>query len=56
MGVYLFTILLTVAPRRAIQQVQHELERNKIVDSLKKGLEQRPERDALVERKSMTFS
>jgi hypothetical protein len=36
--------------RRALQSVQQELERQKITDSLKKGLEHRPERDELVER------
>jgi hypothetical protein len=37
---------------RALQQVQQELERQKITDSLKKGLEQRPGREELVERMS----
>jgi hypothetical protein len=35
---------------RALQQAALELNRSKITDSLKKGLEHRPERDALVER------
>lgn len=42
--------LLTVLPRSALQAAQHELERSKITDSLKKGLEQRPEREDLVQR------
>jgi len=37
---------------RGIQAAQHELEKQKITDNLKKGLGQRPERDALIERKS----
>jgi hypothetical protein len=35
---------------RALQSKQHDLERQKITDNLKKGLEHRPERDELVER------
>lgn len=34
---------------RALQAAQHELERQKITDSLKKGLESRPDKDSLVE-------
>jgi hypothetical protein len=34
----------------ALQAAQLELERQKITDSLKKGLEHRPDRDALIER------
>jgi hypothetical protein len=36
---------------RSIQAAQYELEKQKITDNLKKGLEHRPERDALIERK-----
>lgn len=35
---------------RAIQAAQAELEKQKIHDSLRKGLEHRPERDELIER------
>src|SRR5690242_9531174 len=38
----------TAAP--AIQQAQHELERQRAADALKKGLEKRPEKEELVER------
>lgn len=34
---------------RALQAQQQELQRQKVTDSLKKGLEQRPEREHLVE-------
>lgn len=36
---------------RALQAKQIELERQRVTDSLRKGLEKRPERDDLVERK-----
>jgi hypothetical protein len=42
--------MLTPLAYRALQAKQLELERQKITDNLKKGLEHRPERDALVER------
>jgi hypothetical protein len=35
---------------RALQQAAVELNRNKVTDSLKKGLEHRPDRESLVER------
>lgn len=35
---------------RAIQSAQLELERQQATDSLRKGLEKRPEREELVER------
>ena len=35
---------------RALQAQQHELERQRITDNLKKGLKQRPEKEELVER------
>jgi len=35
---------------RALQAAAHELERQKVTDSLKKGLEKRPQREDLVER------
>ncbi|RDW73368.1 RPEL repeat protein [Coleophoma cylindrospora] len=38
------------APRRALQSAAHELERQRASDSLKKGLEKRPQREDLVER------
>jgi len=38
---------------RALQAKQIELERQRVTDSLRKGLEKRPERDDLVERKSL---
>jgi len=36
---------------RALQSVAHDLERQRATDSLKKGLEKRPAREDLVERK-----
>jgi hypothetical protein len=45
------TPLTTRNPRnRALQAAQHELERQRITDNLKKGLEHRPEREDLVQR------
>jgi RPEL repeat len=41
---------------RGLQAAQHELEKQKITDNLKKNLEHRPEREELVERKYMTFT
>ena len=35
---------------RAIQSAQLELERQQATDSLRKGLEKRPEREELIER------
>jgi hypothetical protein len=35
---------------RALQATQHELERQQAIDSLKKGLDRRPEKEELVER------
>jgi hypothetical protein len=40
----------------ALQSKQHDLERQKITDNLKKGLEHRPEREELVERTSSPFT
>jgi hypothetical protein len=37
---------------RALQAAAHELERQKVTDSLRKGLEKRPQREDLVERES----
>lgn len=37
---------------RALQSAAQELERQRATDSLKKGLEKRPERDELIERLS----
>lgn len=42
--------ILTRNPR-ALQSAAQELERQRATDSLKKGLEKRPERDQLIERK-----
>jgi RPEL repeat len=40
-----------VSPHRsALQAAQHDLERQKITDNLKKGLEHRPHRESLIER------
>lgn len=39
---------------RAIQSTALELERQRATDSLKKGLERRPEREELIERGSMS--
>ena len=47
---FLKGVLWTDAGHRALQAAQLELERNRTVDSLKKGLERRPERDELVQR------
>lgn len=41
---------------RALQSVQQELERQRVTDSLKKGLEHRPERQELVDRKCRAFT
>lgn len=38
---------------RALQATQYELERQQHLDSLKKNLEKRPEREELVERKTI---
>lgn len=43
-------ILLSATAAPALQQAQHELARQRATDSLKKGLEKRPERADLVER------
>ena len=40
---------------RAIQSAQLELERQQASDSLRKGLEKRPEREELIERMSFSF-
>ena len=37
-------------PHRALQSAAQELERQRATDSLKKGLEKRPEREELIER------
>jgi uncharacterized membrane protein len=37
---------------RALQAKQHELERQKQTDNLRKNLEKRPEREELVEREN----
>jgi len=39
----------------AIQQAQHELERQRAADALKKGLEKRPEKEDLIERMFLLF-
>ena len=39
---------------RALQSTAQDLERQRATDSLKKGLEKRPERDELIERKCST--
>lgn len=36
----------------ALQAAQHELERSRVTDNLKKGLEHRPDREDLVQRMS----
>ena len=41
---------------RALQASQHELERQRITDNLKKNLAQRPEKEQLVERKLSSAS
>jgi hypothetical protein len=40
----------SLTANRALQAAAHELERQKVTDSLKKGLEKRPHREDLVER------
>lgn len=40
---------------RALQSTAHDLERQRAADSLKKGLEHRPEREELVERMVLQF-
>jgi RPEL repeat protein len=47
--------MLTLEGNRALQSVQHDLERQKITDNLRKGLEHRPEREELVERMCFLF-
>lgn len=42
-------ISLIITPCRALQATAHDLERQRAADSLKKGLEHRPEREELVE-------
>lgn len=42
--------LTDVTWRRSLQSKQQELERQRATDSLKKGLENRPDKDELVER------
>ncbi len=39
-----------ICPLSSLQSKQLELERQRATDSLKKGLEKRPEKDELVER------
>jgi hypothetical protein len=46
--------LLIERGNSALQAAQHELERSRVTDNLKKGLEQRPDREDLVQR--MSFS
>ena len=41
---------MLTAKHRALQSAAQELERQRATDSLKKGLEKRPEREELVER------
>ena len=43
-------ILLRGVCRRSLQSKQQELERQRATDSLKKGLERRPEKDELIGR------
>ena len=40
---------------RALQSAQLELERKQATDSLRKGLEKRPERDELIERMQISY-
>lgn len=56
-GPSLRIILIVVVYYRALQAQQQELERQRITDSLKKGLSHRPDKEELVERKhSITAS
>ena len=41
---------------RSLQATAQDLERQRATDSLKKGLQHRPERDELIERKGPTIS
>ncbi len=41
---------MLIKVRRALQSAAQELERQRATDSLKKGLEKRPEREELIER------
>jgi hypothetical protein len=46
----IYTHANTPHPYRALQAAQQELERQRITDNLKKGMEHRPDRDELVAR------
>ena len=46
-------ILLKLVTYRALQSAAQDLERQRATDSLKKGLEKRPEKEQLIERTSL---